>query len=232
MTFCWFGKRHLMVKHLQIVWDPASLFYFHIGAYRVPLATHGAVTHTSTHTYTHAHTHSTTHTQLTINREHKDLPPDPHKIVLPSSGSLRLSFVDLRPVISPDPPPFPPPPPPPKPAAHTETPTAAAATGNEQSSGARFRPAALAAAAAYRAQAAAAAAAAASSTSTVSPLPPPADKKASAAPKADPGPKKPVLLTKPVLMSQQQMDALTAALQHLPTLEPIEASVERVVRMG
>eukprot|EP00983_Pelagomonas_calceolata_P049846 1141689-Pelagomonas_calceolata.AAC.2 len=167
-------------------------------------------------------------TQLVINGKHQDLPSNPHKLVLPSSGSLDLYFVDLRPVETPAPPPAPPPPPPSTPPSSTLPPAAVdqpqaqarKVTSPEQDApiapGMRFKSAALAAAAAFKASRAASAA-----EPKVQPVQgaPPTPKGAPPIPA-----KEPVVLAQPVLMQQPQMDALVAALQHWKMLDPYKST--------
>lgn len=156
-----------------------------------------------------------------VNGEQKDLPPNPHKIVLPPTGTLHLNFVDLRPVDIPEPPPlqlF-------RPAAPAQATASAASEEQDQESkklGLRvFTPHATAAAACTLEPPTAVADAS-------SPGQPGAAEQAAAHTQGEvPLPKQPVLLDKPVLMVQAQTDALIAALQHWPALDPVKVSEGR-----
>ncbi len=165
--------------------------------------------------------HAPTALQLMINGKHIELPSDPHKLVLPTSGSVDLCFVDLRPVVTPEPPPQLYPPLSPHPAApevpaQDPPPQAHPARGP----GPRFCFAIPSVAApAHRAAPAAAVA-----TGGGSPAAPKAPMMHDGSVTDGKGPvrREPVLLTQPTLLSKAQMDALVAALQFWPSLDPIK----------
>lgn len=211
-----------------------------------------------------------------VDGKHYDLPPNPHKIVLPSSGTLNLCFVDLRPVKAPPHAvrsPLLSPLPHSKPEAATQDPvsslhpsvldTAKTAEQAHSSAGQNSpgmhpglpplplglrpkSPSPPSSATTHRASPTNAHSSAtthrASHTNAHStprtPTPAQPEEQAAAAVASvasteAPGagvaehrpPSEPVILSEPVLLDAGQMEALLAALQHWPSLDPIKVSL-------